>query len=150
MVLRTSVRRTTASQTTIGTTFTTSSSQCTTSSPMTTLTSTIVWCTSCVEFARSAHCSTLDDDRHRTPHGSSSESIHSHPRSYSWRVLFDSISPLFLHLSFLPFSVFFLCPELFLELDNPIVMASLRYSAAEESKDTLNSFTSPQVMSPTS
>ena len=69
--------------------------------------------------------------------------MHSHPRSYSWRVLFDSISPFFLYLSFLPFSVFFLYPELFLELDNPIVMASLRYSAAEESEDTLNSFTSP-------
>ena len=49
----------------------------------------------------------------------------------------DSISPFFLHWSFLPFSVFFLYPELFLELDNPIVMASLRYSATEESEDTL-------------
>ena len=48
--------------------------------------------------------------------------------------------------SFLPFSVFFLYPELFLELDNPIVMASLRYSAAEESEDTLNSFTLTQVV----
>ena len=56
-------RRTTASsQTTTGTTRTTSSSQCTTSTPMTTLTSTIAWCTSCVESAHSAHCSTLDDD----------------------------------------------------------------------------------------
>ena len=61
--MRTSVRRTTASsQTTTGTTRTTSSSQCTTSTPMTTLTSTIAWCTSCVESAHSAHCSTLDDD----------------------------------------------------------------------------------------
>ena len=42
----------------------------------------------------------------------------------------------------MPFSVFFLYPELFLELDNPIVVASLRYSAAEESEDSLNSFTS--------
>ena len=58
------------------------------------------------------------------------------------RVLLDSISPFFLYFSFLPFSVFFLYPGLFLELDNPIVMASLRYSAAEESGDTLNSFTS--------
>ena len=64
--------------------------------------------------------------------------LHGHP----WRILFDSISPFFFYLSFLPFSVFFLYPELFLELDNPIVMASLRYSAAEESEDTLNSFTS--------
>ena len=61
--MRISVRRTTASsQTTTGTTRTTSSSQCTTSTPMTTLTSTIAWCTSCVESAHSAHCSTLDDD----------------------------------------------------------------------------------------
>ena len=61
--MRTSVRRTTASsQTAIGTTRTTSSSQCTTSTPMTTLTSTIAWCSSCVESAHSAHCSTLDDD----------------------------------------------------------------------------------------
>ena len=53
---RTSVRRTTApSQTTTGTTRTTST-------PMTTLTSTIAWCTSCVESAHRAHCSTLDDD----------------------------------------------------------------------------------------
>ena len=60
--MRTSVRRTTASsQTATGTTRTTSSSQCTTRTPMTTLTSTIAWCTSCVESAHSAHCSTLDD-----------------------------------------------------------------------------------------
>ena len=61
--MRTSVRRTTASsQTTTGTTRTTSRSQCTASTPMTTLTSTIAWCTSCIESAHSAHCSTLDDD----------------------------------------------------------------------------------------
>ena len=54
----------------------------------------------------------------------------------------------FLHSSFLPFSVFFLYPELFLELDNTIVMASLRYSAAEETKDTMNSFTSPTGYEP--
>ena len=53
------------------------------------------------------------------------------------------MSPFFLYFFFLPFSVFFLYPELFLELDNPIVMASLRCSAAEESQGTLNSFTSP-------
>ena len=43
---------------------------------------------------------------------------------------------------FLPFSVYLFHLELFLELDNPIVMANLRYSAAEESEDTLNSFNS--------
>ena len=61
-----------------------------------------------------------------------------HPRSYSWCVLLDSTSPFFLYFSFLSSSVYFLHNELFLELDNPIVMASLRYSAAEESEDTLN------------
>ena len=35
--------------------------QCTTSTPMTTLTLTIAWCTSFVESAHSAHCSTVDD-----------------------------------------------------------------------------------------
>ena len=57
--MRRSVRRTTASS---QTTRTTSSSQCTTSTPVTTLISTIAWCTSCVDRARRAHCSTLDDD----------------------------------------------------------------------------------------
>ena len=56
-VMRTSVRRTTASSPR-----TTSSSQCTTSTPMTTLISTIAWCATCIELAHSAHCSTLDDD----------------------------------------------------------------------------------------
>ena len=58
---------------------------------------------------------------------------------HPWRTLLDSTSPLFLYFSFLPFSVYFLYSELFLELDNPIVMASLRDSAAYESEDTLNS-----------
>ena len=60
-----SVRRTTASLTTTGTTRTTSSSQCTTSTPMTTLTSTIAWCTSCIELAHSAYWfHTRDDTAH--------------------------------------------------------------------------------------
>ena len=57
---------------------------------------------------------------------------------HPWCVLFDSTSSFFFYFSFLPFSVFFLHNELFLELDNPIVMASLRYSAAEKSEGTLN------------
>ena len=44
-----------------GTTRTTTCSSPSTT-PMTMLTSTIAWCTSCIEFAHSAHCSTLDDD----------------------------------------------------------------------------------------
>ena len=137
--MRTNVRRITASsQTTSGTTRTTSSSQCTTSTPMTTLTSTIAWCTFMVLILQIA---LTVPHLMMTPHTSrsSSEYIHSHPRSYSWRVPFHSISPFFIYFSFLSFSVYFLFPELFLELDNPIVMASLRYSAAEESEDTLNS-----------
>ena len=43
-----------------------------------------------------------------------------------------------LYFSFLSFSVYFFLNELLREPDNPIVMASLRYSAAEESEDTLN------------
>ena len=138
--MRTSVRRTTASsQTTTGTTRTTSSSQCTTSTPMTTLTSKIAWCTSCIELAHSAHCSTLDDD---TAHLmalvlSPFRVIYGHTHG---RVVSDSTSPFFLYLFFLPFSVFLFHLELFLELDNPIVMESLRCSAAEESEDTLNAF----------
>ena len=57
---------------------------------------------------------------------------------HPWRVLFDSISPFFFYFSFLSFSVYFLHNELFLELDNPIVMANLRYSAAEKSEGTVN------------
>ena len=82
--MRTSVRRTTASsQTTIGTTRTTCSSPSTT--PMTTVTqctctSTDAWRT-CTETARASLFHSLVI--HRTPHGSSSERIHSHPRSYS-------------------------------------------------------------------
>ena len=136
--MRTSVRRTTASsQTTSGmwTRTTTCSSPSTT--PMTMLTSTIAWCAPCVERARRAHCSTPGDD---TAHliGSSPEQTLCHPRSNPWCVLFDSISPFFFYFSFLSFSVYFLHNELFLELDNPIVMASLRYSAAEKSEGTSN------------
>ena len=58
-----------------------------------------------------------------------------HPWSYSWRISFD--------LTLFLFSVLFSHLELFSELVNPIVMASLRYSAAVESEDTLNAFTSP-------
>ena len=100
------------------------------------LTSTIAWCTPCVERARRAYCFTLW--WHRTPHGSSPEQTLCHPRSYSWRTLLDSTSPFFLYFSFLSFSVYFLHNELFLELDNPIVMESLCYSAAEKSEGTLN------------
>ena len=134
--MRTSVRRTTASsQTTTGTTRTASSSQYTTSTPMTTLTSTIAWCTSCIESAHSAHCSTLDDDTAHLMAQVLSPFIVIHGHTHGAFSLTLSL-PSFT-FSFLPFSVFFLYPELFLELDNPIVMASLRYSAAEESEDTL-------------
>ena len=126
--MRTSVRRTTASsQTTIGTPRTpTSRPQSRT--PMTTLTSTDAWRT---ESARTAHLF----------HSCMAQVLSAftlHPWSSTWRTLLDSTSPFFLYFSFLSFSVYFLHHELFLELDNPIVMASLCYSAAEESEDTLN------------
>ena len=57
---------------------------------------------------------------------------------HPWRTLLDSTSLFFIYFFFLSFSVYFLHNELFLELDNPIVMASLLYFAAEESEDTLN------------
>ena len=139
--MRPSVRRTTASsQTTTGTTRATSSSQCTTSTPMTTLTPTIAWCTSCVELAHSAHCFTLDDDTaHLMAQVLSNHIVISTP--YMARSLWLDLS--LLPLLFLPVFLRLLpLPELFLELDNPIVMARLRYSAADESEDTLNSFTS--------
>ena len=105
---------------------------------MATLTSTIAWCTSCVESVHRAHCSTLDDD-----------AVHFMVQVLGSHIVISMSSmahflwlDLSLYWSFLPFSVFFLYPELFLELDNPIVMANRRYSAAEESEDTLNSFTS--------
>ena len=62
-----------------------------------------------------------------------------HPWSSSWRVSCDSISL---------FSVLFSHLELFSELDNPIVMESLRYFAEKESEDTLNAFTSPTGYEP--
>ena len=50
--------------------------------------------------------------------------------------------PFYFHLVLLLLPVFLFHLELFLELHCTIVMANLRCSAAEESKDTLNSFTS--------
>ena len=104
---------------------------------MTMLTPTIAWCTPCVERARRAHSSTPGDVISHLI-GSSPEQTLCHPRSYPWCILLDSTSPFFLYFSFLSFSVYFLHNELFLELDNPIVMESLCYSAAEKSEGTLN------------
>ena len=144
--MRTSVRRTTASsQTTIGTTRTTCSSPRTT--PMTALThctctSTDAWRT-CTETVRASLFHRFRDET-RTPHGSSSERIHSRRRSYSWAHLFDSPSPLFFYLFFLSVTVFLFHHELFLEPLNTKCMANnLRCSAAEESEDTQNAFASP-------
>ena len=140
--MRTSVRRTTtSSQTTSGTTRTTCSSPSTT--PMTVLTSTVAWCTPCVERARRAHSSTLL----MTPHTSLAHVlskhfvIHGHTHG-----AFSLIRPLsfFFFFSFLSFSVYFLHNELFLELDNPIIMASLRYSASEKSEGTFERLTPSQ------
>ena len=121
-----------------------------TSTTMTTLTSTSAWCTSCIESAHSAHCSTLDDDTAHLLAQALSPFIVIHGHTHGAFSLTRSLLSSFTFSS-CPSPFFFLYPELFLELDNPIVMASLRYSAAEESEDTLNSFTShtkqPSVVS---
>ena len=55
---------------------------------------------------------------------------------------FDSLLPFYFYLFLLSVPVFLFHLELFLELHYTIVMADLRCSAAEESEDTLKSFTS--------
>ena len=129
--------------TTIGTTRTTSSSPSTT--PMTTLTHctctwTDAWRT-CTESARTAHLPQFM----MTPHTSwlnfrahSHFHLHGHP----WRTLFDSFFHFYFYLFLMSVPVFLFHLELFLELHYTIVMANLRCSAAEESEETLNSFTS--------
>ena len=55
---------------------------------------------------------------------------------------------LFFYFFLLSVTVFLFHLELFFELHYTIVMANLRCSAAEESEDTLNSFTSPTLPGP--
>ena len=74
--------------------------------------------------------------------------FHIHPWSSTWCTLFDSFLPFYFHLFLLSAPVFLFHLELFLELHYTIVMANLRSSAAEESEDTLNSFTSPTGYEP--
>ena len=90
-------------------------------------------CTS-PERARRAHSFTLDVVSHLI--GSSPESFHIHPWSSSWRTLFDLLHPFYFYL-FLPvsFSFHLLHSELYPELDNPIAMQNLRYSANKRSDD---------------
>ena len=107
---------------------------------MTMLTSTIAWCTPCVERARRAHSFTLDVVSHLI--GSSPESCHNHLHSHPWRTLFDSLLPFYFHLFFPVFSFYLLHSELYSELDNPIVMESLCYSANKESEDAYDVSTS--------
>ena len=57
------------------------------------------------------------------------------------------VSPTFYFFLFLlSVTAFLFHLELFPELDNTIVMASLRCFAAEECEDTLNAFTSPHKL----
>ena len=104
------------------------------------LTSTIVWCTPCVERARRAHFFTVDVVSHLI--GSSPESFHNHLHSHPWRTLFDSLLPFYFYLFFPVFSFYLLHSELYPELDNPIVMESLCYSANKESEDAYDVSTS--------
>ena len=97
-------------------------------------------CTS-PERARRAHSFTLDVVSHLIC--SSPESHHNHLHSHPWRTLFDSLLPFYFYL-FLPvfFSFHVLHSELYSELDNPIVMESLCYSANKESEDAYDVSTS--------
>ena len=67
-----------------------------------------------------------------------------HPRSYAWAHLFDSFLPFYFYLLFpvFFFSFHVLHSELYPELDNPIVMESLRYSANKGSDDAYDVSTS--------
>ena len=107
---------------------------------MTMLTSTIAWCTRCVERARRARSSILDVVSHLI--GSSSESFHNHLHTIHGAPSLTRFSLSTSTCSFLPFSVHFLHSELYSELDNPIVMESLCYSANKESEDAYDVSTS--------
>ena len=135
--MRLSARPITA--TTSGKTRATSTSPSTT--PMTMLTSTIAWCTSCVERARRAHSFTLDVVSHLILAQDLSLVI-CHPRSSPWAHLLDSPLPFYFHLFFPVFSFYLLHSELYPELDNPIVMESLCYSANKGSDDAYDVSTS--------
>ena len=66
-----------------------------------------------------------------------------HPRSYAWAHLFESILLFYFHLSFpVFFSFHLLHSEQYPELDNPIVMEILCYSANKESNDAYDVSTS--------
>ena len=65
-----------------------------------------------------------------------------HPRSYPWAHLLDSPLPFYFHLFFPVFSFYLLHSELYPELDNPIVMEGLCYSANKGSDDAYDVSTS--------
>ena len=98
------------------------------------LTSTLAWCTPFVERARGAHSFTLDVVSHLI--GSSPESIHNHLHTiHGAPSLIRFFFLYFYNMFLLVFSFYFLHSELYSELDNPIVMESLCYSANKESED---------------
>ena len=141
--MRTSVRRTTApSQITTGTTRTTSSLQCTKSTPMATFTPTIAWCTSCVELAHSAHCSTLDDGTAHFMAQVLSPFIVIHGHTHGAFSLTRSLPSSFTFPSCLSPSTSSIPSCSLSSTTRSSLQVSLRYSAADESEDTLNSFTS--------
>ena len=102
---------------------------------MTTFTQTLAWCTSCTELAHSAqssHTSLAQDLSLITfIHG------HIHGRTSLTRLSLSTST-----CSFPSFSVYFLHSELYPELDNPIVMESLCYSANKGSEDAYDVSTS--------
>ena len=97
-------------------------------------------CTS-PERARRAHSFTLHVVSHLI--GSRSESCHKHLHYHPCAHLLDSLLPFYFHLFFpVFFSFHLLHSELYPELDNPIVMESLCYSANKGSDDAYDVSTS--------
>ena len=110
---------------------------------MTTFTQTFASCTSCVEFAQSAHfCTLVQVVSHLI--SSSPEFFHIHPWPSSWRTPFDSLLSFYFYLFFFVFFFPLLALRVALhpELDNPIVMESLCYSVTKESEDAYDISTS--------
>ena len=112
---------------------------------MTTFTQTFAWFISCAELAHIAYSSTPGDVISHLI-GSSPESFHNHLHVIHGALSLTRFSFSTSTCSFLSFSVNFLHSDLYSELDNPIVMEILCYSANKESEDACDvstSFTLP-------
>ena len=108
---------------------------------MTTFTPTIVWCTSCVELAHSAHCFTPDDDTAHLMAQVLSNHIVIHGHTHGAFSLTRSLPSSF-NFPSCPSPSTSSTPSCSLSSTTRSSWQVLRYFAAEESEDTLNSFTS--------